>query len=508
MEKSRTKNTVRNFSSGALVQIINKLMAFIVRTVFIKVLSTEYLGVNGLFTNILTVLSFAELGFGTAIIYNMYKPVSEDNKEKIKGLMKLYRKVYITVGIVVILCGICIIPFLRYIISDAPKIKENLIVIYLLFLINTASSYFITYKKSIISAYQQESIINKYSSIFYIIKTILEVIFLILTKNYIVYLIIQIFCTIGENIAVSIKADKMFPYLKDKDVQSISKDERKKIFSDVKAVAIYKFAGTILEGTDNIIISALFGVNIVGICSNYILIINSVTAVIRTALNSITASIGNLNVLCDKIKKEKIFYQMQFITFVIFNFCAIAILLLINPFIKLWIGERYLLDNLIVISLGLNMFVDGSRIAGYTFRTTLGLFVKGKYIPLFTAIINIILSIVLGKVIGVSGVFLATSISRLVTNIWFDPYLIHKYELKTPMNKFFKKYIVYFLTFLINYVICYLITSTMGDGIVNFVLKMVTVSIIPNVVVFIIFYRTEEFREVKARMLALIKNKL
>jgi len=507
MEKSRTKNTVRNFSSGALVQLINKLMAFVVRTVFIKVLSTEYLGVNGLFTNILTVLSFAELGFGTAIIYNMYKPVSEDDKEKIKSLMALYKKVYNTIGIIVAICGICVIPFLRYIISDIPNIKENLTVIYLLFLINTVSSYFITYKKSIISAYQQESIINKYYSISYIIKTILEVIFLLLTKNYIIYLIIQIACTIGQNIAISIKAEKMFPYLKKKDVQAISKDKRNKIFSDVKAMAVYKFAGTILDGTDNIIISTLFGVNLVGICSNYTLIISSVTSVIRSALNSITASIGNLNVMCDKIKKEQIFYQMLFITFVIFNFCSIAILILINPFIKLWIGEQYLLSNLIVFSLGLNMFVDGSRLTGYTFRTTLGLFVKGKSVPVFTAIINIILSILLGKMMGVSGVFLATAISRLVTNIWFDPYLIHKYELNTPMNKFFKKYIIYMFTFLMNYIICYVITSFIGGGIINFILKMIIVCIIPNLTVCIMFYRTEEFKGIKEKILSLIKNK-
>jgi len=506
MEKSRTKNTVRNFSSGALVQLINKLMAFVVRTVFIKVLSTEYLGVNGLFTNILTVLSFAELGFGTAIIYNMYKPVSEDDKEKIKSLMKLYKKVYNTIGIIVAICGICVIPFLRYIISDVPDIKENLTVIYLLFLINTVSSYFITYKKSIISAYQQESIINKYTSISYIIKTILEVVFLLSTKNYIIYLIIQIVCTIGQNIAISIKAEKMFPYLKDKDVQTISKDKRNKIFSDVKAMAVYKFAGTILDGTDNIIISALFGVNLVGICSNYILIISSVTSVIRSALNSITASIGNLNVMCDKIKKEQIFYQMLFITFVIFNFCSIAILILINPFIKLWIGEQYLLSNLIVFSLGLNMFVDGSRLTGYTFRTTLGLFVKGKNVPVFTAIINIILSILLGRMIGVSGVFFATAISRLVTNIWFDPYLIHKYELNTPMNKFFKKYILYILTFLINYIICYVITSFIGEGIINFVLKITLVCIIPNLTVCVMFYRTEEVKGIKEKISSLIKN--
>ena len=508
MEKSRTKNTVRNFSSGAVVQIINKLMAFVVRTIFIKVLGTEYLGVNGLFTNILTVLSFAELGFGTAIIYNMYKPVANGDKEKIKSLMKLYKKVYTTIGIIVGILGMALIPFLKYIITNPPDIPENLIAIYILFLTNTVSSYFITYKKSIISAYQQESIINKYSSICYIIKSILEIIFLVLTKNYIIYLAIEIGCTIIQNIAVSVKAEKMFPYLKDKNVKGIDSNEKKTIFSNVKALALYRFAGTILNGTDNIIISSLFGVNIVGICSNYTLIISSVTAIIEAAINSIIASIGNLNTSKDYKKSEKVFYQLLFITYIIYNFCAVSILILINPFIELWIGKEYLINSLVVFAMGLSMYVEGTRFAGYIFRNTYGLFVKGKYVPVISAILNILLSIILGKIIGISGVFFATAISRLVTNIWFDPYLIHKYKFNTNVIKFFKKYMLYAIVFLLNFMICYIITKGIANTIVGFVIRSIIVLVIPNSSVLLFFGRNEETKEIKERGLKFVQEKL
>ena len=507
MEKSRTKNTIRNFSSGIIVQIINKLMVFVVRTIFIKILGAEYLGINGLFTNILTVLSFAELGFGTAIIYNMYKPVAEDDKEKIKSLMKLYKIVYNIVGIIVIVCGLFVIPFLKYIITDAPDIPENLVFIYILFLINTASSYFIIYKKSIISAHQQESIINKYYTVCYIIKSILEIIFLILTKNYILYLIIEILYTIIQNIAISIKAEKMFPYLKEKNVKPLPKKEKNTIFANVKALALYKFAGTILNGTDNIIISALFGVSVVGICSNYILIINSVIFIVQSALDSIISSIGNLNATSSKDKRESVFYELLFISFVIYNFCAIAILILINPFINLWLGDEYLLKYIIVFALGFRLYVDGTKFAGYTFRTTLGLFVKGKFIPLLMAILNIILSILMGKAMGISGVFFATAISRLITNIWYDPYLIHKYELKTPVKKFFKKYILYMGVFLLNFIICYGIINFIGEGLINFILKVIVVCIIPNIITFIVFYRSDEFGKIKEKVYSLVNIK-
>lgn len=502
MEKSRKKNAVRNFSSGIVVQFANKILAFIVQTVFIKMLSTEYLGINGLFSNILTVLSFAELGFGTAIIYNMYKPVAEDDKEKIKSLMQLYKKVYNTIGFIVIICGLCIIPFLKYIISDLPDIKENINLIYLLFLINTASSYFITYKKSIISAYQQESIINVYSSICYIVKSTLEIIVLILAKNYLLYLFIEIGCTIIQNIAVSLKAEKMFPYLKEKNVNPISAEEKKGIFANVKALAMYKFAGTILTGTDNIIISSIFGVGIVGICSNYNLIINSVKSIINSALNSIVASIGNLNVSEANEKREKIFCQIFFISYIIYGFCAIAILVLINPFIEIWIGKKYLLEYITVFALGISLYVEGVKFASYTYRTTLGLFVKGRFMPILAALLNIVLSIVLGKKIGLCGVFFATAISRLITNSWFDPYLIYRYSFKTSVKKFYKKYVIYILTFIMETFFCLWLTNLIpGYGILEFILRCIIVIIVPNLINVLLFYNTNEFQALKNKFI-------
>ena len=378
MEKSRTKNTVRNVKTGAIVQIINKLMAFIVRTVFIQMLNSEYLGVNGLFTNILTILSFTELGIGTAIIFNMYKPIANDDKEKIKSLMKLYKKCYTIIGCVVFILGLLIIPFMGLIVKDAPNIKENINLIYILFLFNTASSYFFTYKKSIISAYQQQSIINNIDSIFYLSKSIFEIIFLILTKNYIVYLLIQILGTLIENIILAIKADKMFPFIKEKDVKKLPKEEKESIFSNVKSLVVYKFGTVIMNGTDNVLISSLVNVSTVGLCSNYTLIIQSVKSVIETALNGVTASVGNLNTSGDVKRKKEIFYQLTFINYIIYSFCAIAFIVLLNPFIKIWLGDSYVLQLGVSIALAVNFLIEGLRNPGYIYRTTLGLFEKGK----------------------------------------------------------------------------------------------------------------------------------
>lgn len=505
MEKSRSKNVIRNVKTGAIVQIIIKLMAFVVRTVFIQMLNSEYLGVNGLFTNILTILSFAELGIGTAIIFSMYKPVANEEIEKIKSLMKLYQKSYNIIGISVFLLGLCVIPFMDILIKDVPNIKENIVFIYILFLINTSISYFFTYKKSIISAYQQESIINKIDSIFYLAKSVAEIIFLVLTKNYIVYLLIEILATMLGNIVIAIKADKMFPYLKEKNVQKIDKNEKKKIFSNVKSLVIYKFGGIIMNGTDNILISAMVNVSTVGLCSNYTMIISSIRGIISSVLNGITASIGNLNAVADRVKKEKIFYQLTFVNFLIYNFCSIAFIVLLNPFIKIWLGDEFLLSLPISIALSMSFFIEGLRNPGYTYRVTMGLFEKGKITPYLGAIVNIVLSILLCKLWGVVGIFIATSIAQLVSYSWIDPYLIYKYEFKTSVFKYFKKYIIYMLVFILETVLCLWITNYIVDnGILNFILKGIIVAVVPNIINVLLFYRTEEF---KALMVAVLTRK-
>ena len=509
MEKSRTKNTVRNVKTGAIVQIINKLMAFIVRTVFIQMLNSEYLGVNGLFTNILTILSFTELGIGTAIIFNMYKPIANDDKEKIKSLMKLYKKCYTIIGCVVFILGLLIIPFMGLIVKDAPNIKENINLIYILFLFNTASSYFFTYKKSIISAYQQQSIINNIDRKIYLSKSIFEIIFLILTKNYIVYLLIQILGTLIENIILAIKADKMFPFIKEKDVKKLPKEEKESIFSNVKSLVVYKFGTVIMNGTDNVLISSLVNVSTVGLCSNYTLIIQSVKSVIETALNGVTASVGNLNTSGDVKRKKEIFYQLTFINYIIYSFCAIAFIVLLNPFIKIWLGDSYVLQLGVSIALAVNFLIEGLRNPGYIYRTTLGLFEKGKKTPYIGAIVNLISSIILCKILGVVGIFIGTSIAQLESYSWIDPYLIHKYEFKTSFTQYIKKYVIYIFIFSIEALICiYISNNFLKYELIDFILKVFLVIVIPNTINILVFYKTKEFTELKYKFIRPIINKI
>lgn len=500
MAKSRTENSVKNIKTGLIVQIVNKVLAFVVRTVFIHFLNSDYLGVNGLFTNILSILSFAELGIGTAIIFNMYKPIAENDKEKIKSLMQLYKKSYTVIGIFIFAAGLLIIPFMDYLITDVPNIKENIIFIYILFLFDTSCSYFFTYKKSIITAYQKQSIINNFDSIFYLLKSILQIILLILTHNYIFYLITQIICTIVENILISIKADKMYPFLKDKNIKKLSKKETSTIFDNVKSLAIYQFGSVIMNGTDNIMISALINVKTVGIVSNYTLIITSLKSVLTSGLNGITASVGNLNATAKPEKKEDIFYQLLLAYYLIYSFCAIALILLLNNFINIWIGNKYILSMSVAVALAISFFIEGIRNPAFIYRTTLGLFEKSKATPYIGAISNIILSIIFCKLWGLPGIFIGTSVAQLISYFWIDPYLIHRYEFKTPVKKFFAKATKYFLAFTFELIICMLISSLIpAENILSLVYRLLIVLLIPNILNILLFFKSEEFKSLYNR---------
>ena len=495
---SRIKNTTINSTIALTSKVLTFVLQFICRTVFIRVLSTEYLGVNGLFTNILTMLSFAELGIGNAIIFKLYKPIADNDEEKIKTYMKFYQKAYFLIGIIILTIGILIIPFLKYMINDVPDIKENIYFIYVLFLANSTISYFFTYKKSIIIGYQKEYIITLINLVAIIVQNIVQIIILLVTKNYILYLLIQISATFLENFLASKKADKMYPFVKDNNYEKISKSEGKKIFTDVKSLILYKIGYILSNGTDNIIISAFVGVSEVGLLSNYTTITNAITTFLSSFFNGFTASVGNLNTTDDNEKKESIFYQILSLSFLVYGFVSVAIALLSNDFIVIWLGQDYLLSFSVCLALGLNMYVDGMRFVNYTFRNTMGLFKKGRLIPLISSVTNVILSVLLVRYIGIFGVLIATVLTRLFITTMYDPYLLHKYKFNTPCRRYYLTYIYYFIILIMDFCICnFVLSKIVIGGILGFIAKGIVIMIITYILFLIFVCRMKEFKELK-----------
>lgn len=501
---SRTKKSFRNSSVGSISQIISTFLNFLVRTIFIYYLGSEYLGINGLFSNILYVLNFAELGIGSAIIYKLYKPVFDSDYKKINAWIKFYKKIYMFIGLFVIVMGLLVIPFMPYLIKETPNISESLILIYLLFLLETVGTYFFGYKRAVFLVYERNYVNSLIDLIFSVLKSIIQAIILIFTRNFILYLITYVLATIISNIYISIKANKDYPFLKEKTSFKIEKKDINELITNVKSLVMYKLGSTILSGTDNIIISMLIGVIAVGIYSNYSVIIGAVSGVLWTVLTGLTGSIGNLNTTSDTVKQEKIFNQTLFISCMLYGFAGVMLLVLLKPFIILWIGKEYLLDNFTVILLIIVFYIRGILFASDVYRNTLGLFKKGRLAPLFCSIINIVLSLILGKIMGISGIFLATVISLLLTTFWFMPKIIYTKIFKNKFINYLKKIIIFTVPFILSYFILHLIFININVNVFTLIIQGI-VSILVTFIVSLILSFTPEFEAVKTKIISLRK---
>lgn len=498
MNNSRTVNSFRNIVTGFMGQFLQMFISFFNRIIFVHCLSEAYLGINGLFTNILSMLSLAELGISSAIAYALYKPLAEHNDSKIGSLMNFYAKAYRIIGLFVGVLGIIILPFLNFFISDSGNIRENLQIIYLLFLFNTVISYFYSYKTTLITADQKSYVISLISYFVLIIQTIIQIIVLLGTKNYLIYLIIQSIGTLITNILISIKANKMFPVLKQKGFEKLSREDKYSLFINIKALVIIKFSGVLVNSTDNIIISATKGLGLVstGIASNYILLTSTLNSIVNHIFNGITASIGNLNAIEGKETKISLFKIINLMNFWLFSWCSISFIFLSSDIVSLLFGNKYVVTMPVVVVMSINFYTVGMQSAVWTYKNTLGLFNYGKYLILVTGIINIILSIWLGHIYGLFGIFLATFLSRLVTNLWYDPYAVFKYGLQTKFVNYLKKYLFYlivacFQLLIMNFIFMYIYDS--------FTFKLIICIILPNSINYMIFKQTEEFNYLLTR---------
>lgn len=490
----RVKNSINNIVTGLVGQLIITITGFITRTFFIRVLGSTYLGVSGLFSNILTLLSFAELGIGQAIIFSLYKPIAENDKDKICTLMKLYEKVYRFLFVFVMVIGLALLPLLPYIIKDIDSIP-NIRIIYVLYVINSAISYLFAYRSSFVTACQKNYILNAISFTSNIIMCVFQVVSLLIFRNYFVYLGIQILFGFIPNIIMYIYTGKMYPFLNKKDYTPLSKSELKKITDNVKALILYKVGTLALSSTDNIIISSFVGIVKVGIYSNYTLLTSTVSGFLSSIFANITASIGNLNAKENDDKKLHIFNVINLATFWFYAVCSICLFICMTPFIHIWIGDEYVLPLSTSLIIALNVYIGGMLFAPFNYRQTMGIFVEGKWRPIISAIINIVVSIIFAKWWGLTGVLWGTAVARLTTNVWFDPYLVFKRGMYTSPIPYYIDYVKKAVLFIAVGVLCWFITGYIPDsGILLVFLKAVVAFAISNGVILLFYFRSEEFK--------------
>lgn len=419
----RTHKAITNIFYNILNQMVMLFLSFISRSVFIWGFGIEYLGINGLFADILNLLSLADLGFNTAMTYSFYKPLAEKDYEKIAGLVNFYKKVYYLIALGIAIIGIALIPFLPRLINVEYEIP-HLTIYYLLSLSTVVASYLCIYKTTILMADQKGYLVTKVAIYTNFIKTILQIISIIVWKNYIIFLSVGTIITIGNNVYASRIADKTYQFINKK--STISNYEKKHIFNNLGSVFLYKVSAMLLNATDNILISILISTAMVGYYSNYLLLQTKIVAIISLVFTSMTASIGNLIVTENSEKRFKVFKCEQSISCFICGIVVPCYILLADDFIRIWLGSEYQLGFAMSCAVGLNMYLSCVMQTLWSYREATGLYRKTKWIMVICAMINIGLSIILGKTIGVIGIILASAIARIVTYVWYEPQILFR----------------------------------------------------------------------------------
>lgn len=497
-QRSRTEYSLINMLTGIVGYGINTVVGFVCRIIFVRTLSADYLGVNGLFSNILSFLSLAELGISSAIIYALYKPIANKDKKKIASIMQFYRKAYMVIGCFVAVVGFAMLPFLNVIIKEPPAIKENIYLLYLLYLLNTVVSYFFSYRASLLTAMQRQYVVSGYNYVITITQSILQIGYLLVTHEYIGYLLIQIAGSIIYNVWVSRKAAKDYPYISDKEIAPLSKEEKRKLFWNIKALAVNKVSGVLVNSTDNIAITYFTGLQSVGFASNYTLLSNMLNSLVTPLFNALTGSVGNLNASADEDVRYRFFKSLNLANFWFYGWAAIGMAFVSGDLVVLFYGSQYQLPFKIPLILAINLYTIGMLHASYTYKNTLGLFQYGQYLLFLTGIINLILDVVLGRIFGVFGIYFATLIARMCTNLWYEPYAVYRYGLKKNPLLYLARYIRFLIVLGITGGICWFVCSLCNFSIEgNVVAKVIICTVIPNIAFIIAFHRTEEFAYLK-----------
>lgn len=490
---ARLSNSFRNLTYSFTGYGLKTLVQFVSRTVFIQVLGREYLGLSGLFSNILMMLSLAELGFGEAITFSLYAPLARDDRQAIRGLMHLFRRVYLAVGAFVLVAGLALTPFLQFFVRDLPDIP-GIRWIYALFVINSALSYLNTYKRTLIIADQKQYIVSGYTYGCAICMNVLQTIFLLISKDYFIFLTIMVAFTVIENLLLTRKANCLYPFLKESGEDKLSKEMTAPIMRNIRAMLYHKVGHILVNGTDNLLMARLVDLGSVGIYSNYLMITTTLESAVKIVFSAVTASVGNVGATESDEKKLQVFDRINFVSMWIFGFCTICLMCLLTPFITLWVGASYCFPFGIELAISLKFLLYGLRQPVNMTKSAFGLYWQDRYKPVAEALINLVVSIVLGMRYGVFGILMGTVISTVATNLWIEPLVLYRDGLHAPVRRYFTAYGVFIAVTALAGGVTYWMCSLVGMiGIVGLVIKMLICVVIPNLIYLICFFRKKEF---------------
>lgn len=505
MSDSRTKNVSRNIAIGVLLKVFSLLLPFVSRTFLLYILGTDSVGVSTLFTSVLSFLSLAELGFGSAVVYTMYKPIAEGDYKSINALLKYYRKLYRIIGLVILLVGVAIMPFLPYLIKDEVPSEVNLYYLYLLFLLNSVISYFFAgYRQSLLVAYQRSDIRDKIALFISILVRIGEIFAIYFTKSLYIYVLVSVIGTILTNMLTAIVTRRMYPEAECKgEIDFGVKNEIRKRLGGLFGT---KLNSIVVNQADTLVISAFLGLTLLTQYGNYYLVLNSVSGFILIVFASMTASIGN-KIVSDTVEEVyTLFKRINFLNNWIVGWCSISLVCLYQPFMIIWVKEDLTLPLLMSVLMTLYFYVYQIQRTILTFKDAAGLWYEDRFRPYVSMTINLVSNLILVNVIGIYGIVVSTIFAFLISVPWCNSVVFKHFFKKSPWINIRKMLINFLITAIIGaftFFICY----SLDVSIIGLILRALICLIVPNLVYLLVFYRSEEFKYYKQLAILFVRRK-
>lgn len=502
IRESRSAKSAKNLLYGVVSQGVTVLLTFIIRIVLVRQAGILSVSLNGLFTEVITMLSLAELGVGSAIVYSLYKPLAEHNEKKIVKLMNMYKTAYRNIALAIFGMGLCLLPFIQHIVTKVDVSDNYIRFVFLLFLTQTASSYLFSYKSSLLNADQNVYIVSKITTVVRLVGEIINMICLAVFHNYIIYLVVEILITVSVNVIISGQVDKMYPFLKRKD--ELLNVEKRMIFKNMKNIFIGNLSGRITNSTDNILISILVSTYEVGIYTGYSTLASGLRKIIDQLDRATAGSVGNLMAEGNAQKCDEVLKKMTFINYFFGSLFACLLYCLSSTLVRIMYGEEYtyntnsMIGLFVIFVFSINFFLSVLKNPLWRFMQVSGLFAKDKNISIAGSAANLIISVIFGIKLGTLGILIGT-IATLLIQMVLKIRLLYKESFKISSVKFYLRCIIYgffgIFSMLLAKFICAEIIS--GNLYIDFVLKMIIAAFVPLCINYIIFCRTKEYAYMK-----------
>lgn len=504
--QSRTHNTKRNIIASYILMIIQMIFSFVSRTIIVDVLGTEYLGLSSLFTSILQILNIAESGFSSSVVFFMYKPLAEGSTEKVCALLNYLRRVYRAVGAVILCAGLLVTPFITYLVNGDVPADVNIYVLFLLYLANTSIGYFLfAYKTSLLIAIQRLDLTKLANTVVIFIQYALQITALVVFRSYYLFIAAMIVGTAAVNLFTAYICRKKYPEYECRG--TVESSIRSDIAKKVRGLLVCNISGVTYNTLDSIIISAYIGLSAVAVYNNYYLIFTTISAFIGALRTSMQASVGN-SVACETLDKNYNDLRLwQFLFSMIAEFCSACLICLYQPFMTLWMGEDMLLPFIDVVLLGIWFMESTVQHAFYLYLSTAGLWNEMKWTYIFSTVFNLIMNILLGKLLGITGIILASLAAGTISGLFWQCTIILKKYFSVSSKSYLLKQFLYFAVSGVIITAAYLICSLIQTGgIAGLLIKaLICVSVTAGALI-LIYHRSPYYIRAKQLFLKAVRK--